>query len=182
MKKIMNCFSKNIMSKYYRNKMKYKIKYSHDEKYYHEKYYKYYNDGFIAMIVVISVAGILLALVFSSSIESGLFYDQALKKEYRAMNHYYAYDCIDQAILALAHDYFFTVTDPIEIPKYHCSIVFVRRPMIEDIGIGDMNISQDDIQEDIRIIRTKGNFMKADVYRHAKVRLHEHSIEVISVE
>ncbi|HEY4503658.1 MAG TPA: hypothetical protein VJJ28_00915 [Candidatus Paceibacterota bacterium] len=128
------------------------------------------NKGFIALVTVLSVAGILLALVFTSSIESGLFYDQALRKEYRMMNYYYAYDCIDQAILALAHDYFFKVTlaNPIEIKKYHCSIISIGRLEGES--------------DNTRIISTRGDFMKAYVYRQAVVLLYDHSLEVVSIE
>jgi hypothetical protein len=82
------------------------------------------NRGFIALTLVLSVAGTLLALVLISSIDSASFFDQAMKKEYRAMNYYYAYDCLDQAILALSHDYFFEPSTPIEIPEFHCSILF----------------------------------------------------------
>lgn len=122
------------------------------------------NRGFIALALTLSVAGILLALVSASSIESALFFDQALRKEYREMNYYYAGDCLDQAILGLAHDYFFSVEIPIEIKKYHCVILSIEN------------------QGDIRIISAKGNFQKADVYRRATVRLHDHSLDVIQIE
>ena len=122
------------------------------------------NKGFIALTITLSVAGILLALVFVSSIESGLFFDQAMRKEYRAMNYYYAYDCIDQVILALAHDYFFETSIPIYIPEYNCSIMTVVK------------------NGDLRTITARGDFQKAYVYRSAIVSLKTHNLEVIKTE
>ncbi len=121
------------------------------------------NKGFIALTLVFSIAGILLALVAASSLDSALFFDQALHKEYRAMNYYYAGNCIDQAILALAHDYFFSPINQ-EIPRYHCQII-----SIEPEG-------------NLRKILAKGTFQKADVYRSATVHLYDHSLDVIQVE
>jgi hypothetical protein len=119
------------------------------------------NRGFIALTLVLSVAGTLLALVLISSIDSASFFDQAMKKEYRAMNYYYAYDCLDQAILALSHDYFFEPSTPIEIPEFHCSILSVQK------------------DGDLRTITAVGNYMKALVYRKVTVRLGVHGVEVV---
>ncbi len=123
--------------------------------------YKIKKGGFIALTLTLSVAGILLALVAASSIDSALFFDQALRKEYRALNYYYAGDCLDQAILALAHDYFFNPASPVEIQEYHCVILSVEN------------------QGDIRIISAKGNLQNADVYRSATVQLHDHSLTLL---
>ncbi len=125
------------------------------------------ENGFIALVLTLSIGGILLALVSASSIESALFFDEALRKEYRTMNYYYATDCLDQAILDLAHDYFFTIESPIRIEKYHCSI---------------LSIQTIQSQSDIRIISAKGDFQKADVYRQATIRLHDHSLDVVQIE
>ncbi len=122
------------------------------------------NRGFIALTLVLSVAGTLLALVLVSSIDSALFFDQAMKKEYRAMNYYYAYDCLDQAILALAHDYFFEPASPIPISQFHCSILSVEK------------------DGDLRKITAVGNYMNALVYRKATVRLGVQGVEVISID
>ncbi len=130
------------------------------------------NKGFIALTIVLSIAGILLALVFASSIESALFFDQTMRKEYRAMNYYYAYDCLDQAILMLAHDYFFTVQAPLEIPEYHCTILSMES------GYGGGN----GVESEIRTISVRGNFQKAYVYRSATVRIRIHNLEVIKIE
>lgn len=121
------------------------------------------NKGFIALTVTLSVTGILLGLVAASSIESALFFDQAIRKQYRAMNYYFAYDCIDQAILGLSHDYFW---EPIEfeIPRYQCTILNI----IKDRGL--------------RTIYTRGNFQNAFVYRNAVVRLYDHDLDVIKIE
>lgn len=116
------------------------------------------NKGFIALIVVLLTTGILLGLVSSSSIESILFFDEAMRKEYRAMNHFYAYNCLDQAILALAHDYFYTITSPVAIPELRCSII---------------SISSSSTQ---RTIVTRGDFQKAYSYRTATVDMGIHSL------
>ena len=121
------------------------------------------KKGFIALTITLSVAGILLALVAASAIDSALFFDQATRKEYRAMNYYYAGDCIDQAILGLAHDYFMNPSVPIPISKYHCEILSIIA------------------QGNIRTISTKGNFKNADVYRSATVELHDHSVDIIQI-
>lgn len=122
------------------------------------------NRGFIALTLVLSVAGTLLGLVLISSIDSASFFDQAMKKEYRAMNYYYAYDCLDQAILALSHDYFFEPFTPIEIPEFHCSILSVQK------------------DGDLRTITAVGNYMKALVYRKATMRLGVHGVEVVEFQ
>ncbi|MDP3962486.1 MAG: hypothetical protein Q8Q03_01295 [bacterium] len=122
------------------------------------------NKGFIALAVVVTVTGILMALVFSSSVESGLFFDQAMRKKYRTMNYYYAGDCLDQAVLMLAHDYFFEFDnplEPLEIEGYHCEIITVR-------AVGNT-----------RNIVARGNFQKAYAYRTASVLLNDHGLEII---
>lgn len=120
------------------------------------------KKGFVALVIVLFVSGTLLALSFSSAIETALFFDQALRKEYRAMNYYYAQDCLDQAILALAHDYFFEPTSPVMIPEYHCSVLSIEK------------------NGNLRTISTVGHFMNAKVYRQATVKLHTHNLEIVS--
>lgn len=122
------------------------------------------NKGFIALTLTLSVAGILLILVAASALDALTLFDQALRKEYRALNYYYAGDCLDQGILMLAQDYFFLVTSPLEIPDYNCQIVSV-----ED-------------QNGLKIITAKGNLQNADVYRRATVRLLSHGLDVIKIE
>lgn len=122
------------------------------------------NKGFIALTLTLSVATILLLLVASESQDSITFFDQALRKEYRAMNYYYAGDCLDQAILMLSHDYFLTIETPISIPDYNCEIYSMET------------------QNDVKIITARGNFQKAVVYRHATVRLLTHGLDVIKIE
>ena len=124
------------------------------------------DSGFIALTVALSVTGILFALVTANSIDAALFFDQAVKKEYREMNYYYAYDCIDQAILTLAHDYFLLISPqkPLEISQFFCSILSIEA------------------RNDLRIIKTRGNFKKAYVFRSATVRLHDHDLDVVKIE
>jgi hypothetical protein len=122
------------------------------------------NKGFVALTITLSVSGILLALVAASALDSALYFDQAIRKEYRFMNYYYAYDCIDQAILALSHDYFFSTTTPIFIPHFNCSILSV-------VAQGDQ-----------RIISARGDYQRAYVYRRATIKMKIHDLEVEKIE
>jgi|GEM_PF-2927741 len=122
------------------------------------------NRGFIALALTLSVAGILLALVAASSLESVLFFDQVVRKEYRAMNYHYAENCLHEGMLMLSRDYFLALASTLEIPEYHCAIVEIK-------GGGD-----------IRTITAKGNFHKADVYRRATVRLRNHGLDIVQIE
>lgn len=122
------------------------------------------NNGFIALTMTLSVSGILLALVFASVIEDGLFFDQAIHKEYREMNYYFAYDCIDQAILTFAHDYFYKIQIPKEIPEFNCTILSI-------VESGNL-----------RIIKARGDFQKAYVYRSATIKLNDQNLEVVKIE
>lgn len=122
------------------------------------------NKGFIALTLVLSVTTTLLALVAASSLDSALFFDMALRKEYRTMNHYYAGNCIDQAILRIAHDHFYLVSVPKEIPYLNCSILSITK------------------EGDLRHISTRGDFQEAYVYRSAVIRVHIHDLEVVKIE
>ncbi len=125
------------------------------------------NKGFIAIIIVLMVSGILLALISYSSLESATFFDQALRKEYRTMNHYYAFSCIDQAILMLIHDYFFEIREgdeSIDMPWLYCQIL-----KVEKVG-------------NIHKITTVGNYKNANVYRYAEVRVGESGVEIVEIK
>jgi hypothetical protein len=122
------------------------------------------NNGFIALTIVLAVSTTLLCLMASSVTNSGIFFDMTLRKEYREMNYYFAYDCIDQAILMLAHDYFFITQTEISIPFFNCSILSVN-------AIGDK-----------RVIKTRGDYRKAYVYRSAEVKMKIHDLEVVKIE
>lgn len=122
------------------------------------------NRGFIALTTVLTVSGILFALIAASSLQSATFFDQVLRKEYRFINYYNAGNCIDQAILEIAHDYFFTTSTERSIEHFNCSIVSV-------ISVGNL-----------RIITTRGDYMNAFVYRNATIRLTFDEIEVIKIE
>lgn len=122
------------------------------------------NKGFIALTLTLTIAGILLALTGTSSVGSALFFDQAMKKKYRVMNHYHAGNCIDQAILGLAQDYFLTFEAPRAIKKLDCTILSITK------------------DEDLRIIKARGDFQKAYVFRVATTRLNDRGLEVIKIE
>ena len=127
------------------------------------------DNGFIAITIVLIISGILFTLISYSSLKSATFFDQALHKEYRTMNHYYAFSCIDQAILMLAHDFFFETIDEngqneiIDLPDFHCQILEVKK-------VGN-----------IREIMTVGNYKNANVYRYAKVRVGENGVEILKI-
>jgi hypothetical protein len=122
------------------------------------------NKGFIALILTLSIAGTLLGLVLTASIETGSFFDQAMKKVYREMNYYYAYDCIDRAILMISHDYFFTAENSINISDYHCSILSVTK------------------EGNLRNISTRGDYKKLYVYRQAQVEVYDHGSKIIWID
>ncbi len=118
------------------------------------------NKGFIALTLVITTASLLLAFTYMQSIEIALFFDQTRLKEYRLINYYNAGSCIDQAILNLAHDYFYEVSTPIIIPDFNCVI-----DSVESIG-------------EFRIIHTYGNYKNIKIKRMAKVKLYDDRVMV----
>lgn len=122
------------------------------------------NKGFIAITTVLTVSGILLVLVAASSLQSATFFDQVVRKEYRLINYYNAGNCIDQAILELAHDYFFTTSIERKNKYFDCSILSV-------VAVGDL-----------RLIETRGDLQKAYSYRKATVRLLLHTIEIVTID
>ena len=122
------------------------------------------NKGFIALTLVILVSALLLTFSFMQSIEVAHFFDETTRKEYRLMSYYFAYSCIDQALLTLSHDYFFTTTKPINIPDLHCVIDSVL----------DIN--------GIKQIKVHGDYQNTIVYRYATARLFDDRIEIVSVE
>lgn len=80
------------------------------------------------------------------------------------MNYYNAQSCIDQAMLKISSDYFFTLHSPISIPYLNCRIFKVY----ENNGYV--------------IIETQGNYKNIYINRIAKVKLHNNRLELISVE
>lgn len=122
------------------------------------------NKGFIALTITLSITGTLLTLVGASLVSTAVYYDMALKKEYREMNYYFAYNCIDQAILKLAHDYFFLTLTPIFIQHFNCSILSITK------------------EGDNRTITTRGDYKNAYVYRSAIIKLKIHDLEVVKIE
>ncbi|MEK7463528.1 MAG: hypothetical protein AAB610_00180 [Patescibacteria group bacterium] len=122
------------------------------------------QEGFVALTLVIMAASLTLAFSFMQSVEIGHFFDMTLRKEYRLMNHFNAYNCIDQAILANAHDYFYEVAEPQEIPDLHCVIDSVR----EENGF--------------KLIDAHGNFKNGNVKMSAIIRLYDNGVEIISID
>ena len=122
------------------------------------------NRGFVAITLVIIVSSILLAFSSLQSIEVGEFLDQVLLKEYRLINYYNAQSCIDQAMLKISSDYFFTLSSPISISYLNCRILKVH----ESNGY--------------MIIETQGNYKNININRVAKVKLYDNRLELISIE
>ena len=118
------------------------------------------NRGFIAITLVISVTSLLLVFSYIQSIEIAHFFDQTRLKEYRLMNYYNASSCIDQAILNLAHDYFYEVTTPVIIPDLNCTIDNIRT------------------ENGLKIVEAYGNYKNIKVKRIAKVRLYDDRVVV----
>ncbi len=122
------------------------------------------NRGFIALTLVISVSALLLAFSFIQSIETAHFFDETERKEYRLMSYYYAYACIDQALLILAHDYFFTLTKPIILPDLHCTIDLITN------------------QDGKRTIFVHGDYQNIKVNRNAVAIVHDSYLEIIEIK
>lgn len=122
------------------------------------------NSGFIALTLVVTVATLLFVISLIQSIEIGHFFDQVRLKEYRLMNYYNAYNCIDQAVLNLAHDYFYRIATTTKMSNLNCSIDSVK-------------------EEDGYIyIYTRGNFKNIYVKRLAVAELYDNKVEIISID
>ena len=122
------------------------------------------QKGFAAFILVISISSLILAFSFMQAIEYGHFFDQVQRKEYRLMAFYSAYSCIDQALLAFAHDYFFNSFKEINYKDLNCSIISA----IDENGI--------------KIISVYGKYKNIVFYRKAKARLFDDHLEILSIE
>lgn len=121
------------------------------------------NRGFVALTLVITVSSLLLAFTYILSIETAHFFDQTERKEYRLMGYYFAYSCIDQAILSLSHDYFYQISEPKGIPDLHCSIDVVKD------------------ENGFKKIEVHGNYKNIIVKRRAFARLYDNRVELISI-
>ena len=121
------------------------------------------QQGFAAFILVISISTLMLAFSFMASIEIGYFYDEVTTKENRLISYYAGAACIDQAMLALAHDYFFQTTREIKIPELNCSIDSVSASSAS------------------RTIVTHGEYRNIKVERRAVVNIFDISVEVVSI-
>jgi len=119
------------------------------------------SRGFMSLTLVITVSSIILAFSALQSLDIAQLFDQTRTKQYRLMNYYNAYSCIDQAILNLSHNYFYRVSTSTPIPYLSCSI----EEVIEQNGLVS--------------ISAIGNYKNIDVKRSAAVRLNDFSIEVI---
>ncbi|MES3031339.1 MAG: hypothetical protein V4697_02910 [Patescibacteria group bacterium] len=122
------------------------------------------NKGFIALTLVIFVSSITLAFVAVQSIETAHFFDFTVQKKYRLMSGYFADNCVDQAVLELAHDYFFNPDVPQVVPDFHCVIDSVLP------------------EGDLRMISVYGEYKGVKVYRKAVARLGKTSVDLLSVE
>ena len=122
------------------------------------------NKGFVAMTLVITVASLLLSFSFMQSIEIAHFFDATQRKGYRLMNHYNALNCIDQAVLNLAHDYFYQVSIPTEISDLNCVIDKVEQ------------------DEGFVMIEAHGNLKNMSSKRSATARLYDNRVEIISID
>ena len=116
------------------------------------------------MTLVITVASLLLSFSFMQSIEIAHFFDATQRKGYRLMNHYNALNCIDQAVLNLAHDYFYQVSIPTEISDLNCVIDKVEQ------------------DEGFVMIEAHGNLKNMSSKRSATARLYDNRVEIISID
>jgi hypothetical protein len=103
----------------------------------------------------------LLAFSYLQSIEIASFFDQVITKEYRLINYYNAYSCIDQAMSRLSSDYFFRINNPVKIGYLSCKI----------IKIYDSN--------GFVVIESQGDYKGVNVNRTAKVKLYDNRLELV---
>ncbi len=122
------------------------------------------NKGFVALTLVITISSLLLAFSFMQSVDIAHFFDQTQTKQYRLMSYYSAYNCIDRAVLNLAHDYFYKVTESVEIPDLNCKISAIKR------------------ENGLVMIEVLGNYKKIEVKRSAIARLYDNVVEIISIQ
>ena len=122
------------------------------------------TKGFIALTLVIFVCSVTLAFVAIQSIEGGHYFDIAVQKKYRLMSYYFAGDCIDTAVLELAHNYFFNPSTPFAVPYLHCVIDSVVP------------------EGDLRMITVHGEYKNVKEYRRAVARLGKTSVDLLSTE
>lgn len=122
------------------------------------------NKGFAALILIIYVSTIMLIFVYLQGIEYGHFFDEVKAKEYRLMSYYFAYSCIDQALLTLTRDYFFLTDTQIEFQDLNCSIDSVKN------------------SNGLKMIKVHGKYKNIIVYRSAVARLYDDRLEIISIE
>lgn len=122
---------------------------------------KYHSQGFVSITLVIVVSSMLLAFSYLQSIETISFFDQVITKEYRLMNYYNAYSCIDQAMLRLSSDYFFRTNNTIKIEYLNCKIIKVYE------------------SDGIVIIESQGDYKNIFVNRTIKVKLYDNRLELV---
>lgn len=88
------------------------------------------NKGFIALISIILVSAALMAAVLQNTAATASAFDEANRKEHRFLAIQSALACLDQAVLELTHDYFFSVSaasssSGVSYQERQCSIVLV---------------------------------------------------------
>ncbi len=122
------------------------------------------NKGFAAFILVVTISSLMLAFVSISSIEYLHYFDQVQRKQYRLMSYYFAYSCIDHALLSFSQDYFFSLDREVYFPNLNCGI-----SSIENIG---NNL----------IIRVYGKYKEIVINRQATATLYDDHLEIVSIE
>ncbi len=125
------------------------------------------NRGIIAFIMLITISSFILIFQYFNSFDIIIFFDQVQRKQYREIAFYNAYSCIDQAILSLNSDYFFTTLSEIKFSKFNCSIISI----VDDINLFNR-----------RIIKVSGNYKNIIIYREAVIRLYDDHLEIISIK
>lgn len=122
------------------------------------------NNGFVSLTLVITISSLLLAFTYIQSIEIVHYFDMTRTKELRYINYYNAYSCIDQAILNIAHDYFYTVSSSTSVNNLNCVIDSVNG------------------NNDLKIIKTHGNYKNINAHRLARVRLYDDRLVIELIE
>ncbi|MDR3558731.1 MAG: hypothetical protein P4L61_04305 [Candidatus Pacebacteria bacterium] len=84
------------------------------------------RSGFVAMFLVIG-SMVLMSLSSLGASSAALGYlDSADRREYRMVAGQNAKSCVSVALLAFAHDYFYSAQDQ-SVPDFSCTIVSAKR-------------------------------------------------------
>ena len=85
-----------------------------------------HSRGFVALFLVISLMSLMLLGSLGAFAAAHGYNDSVVRREYRMEADANAESCVSLAILAFAHDYFYTAQNQ-SVPDFSCTIVSASR-------------------------------------------------------